>query len=148
MKVDSECAACILNKTVLELKEATENSALRFRSVIEILRLLKNEFKINTVPANLGTKREDIIKRITGNNDPYKNIKRKSNKNALKLLPYIKKLFEDSYTQKDRFKKAALFSIVGNTIPRIRCNTEIHSLYERYCHYFCGWYVERNSLGV
>jgi uncharacterized protein with ATP-grasp and redox domains len=116
MKVDFECASCMLNKAVNELKEATENPALRFRAIVDIIRLLREEFKINTIPANLGTKRELIIKRITGNHDTYKNIKRKSNEMALKLLPYVQEMFKGSYTQKDRFKKAIVFSIVGNAI--------------------------------
>lgn len=82
----------------------------------ELLRLLNREFKPTAVPAVLGTKRDRIIKRVTGNNDPYKRSKRISNEKALKLLTYARKLVEEGYAQEDRFKRACLVAIVGNLI--------------------------------
>jgi len=114
LKVEAECAACIINRASAEAIEATTNPALRFRAMAELLRLLNKEFRPTAVPADLGTKRDRLIKRITGNDDPYKRIKRLSNEKALKLLPYARKLVEEGYTQQDRFKKACLCAIVGN----------------------------------
>ena len=116
MKVEAECAACIVNRGIAEAIEATTNPALRFRAMVELLRLLSREFKPTAVPADLGTKRDRLIKRITGNNDPYKRSKRISNEKAMKLLPYARKIVEEGYTQRDRFKKACLCAIVGNII--------------------------------
>lgn len=116
MKVEAECAGCIVTRAVAEVMEATTNPALRFRAMVEILRLLSREFKPTAVPADLGTKRDRLIKRITGNNDPYERIKRTSNEKALKLLPYARKIVEDGYTQQDRFKRACLCAIVGNIV--------------------------------
>lgn len=116
MKVEAECAACIVNRGVAEAIEATINPALRFRAMVELLRLLSREFKPTAVPADLGTKRDRLIKRITGNNDPYKRSKRISNEKALKLLPFARKIVEEGYTQRDRFKRACLCAIVGNII--------------------------------
>lgn len=116
MKVEAECAACIVNRGVAEALEATTNPALRFRAMVELLRLLSREFKPTAVPADLGTKRDRLIKRITGNNDPYERSKRMSNEKALKLLPFARKIVEEGYTQQDRFKRACLCAIVGNVI--------------------------------
>ena len=114
MKVEAECAACILSRAVAEATEATVNPALRFRAISELLRLLNKEFKPTAVPADLGTKRDRIIKRVTGNSDPYKRVKRISNEKALKLLPFARKLVEEGYAQQDRFRRACLCAIVGN----------------------------------
>ena len=114
MKVEAECAACIISRAATEVVEATTNPALRFRAMAELLRLLSKEFKPTAVPADLGTKRDRLIKRVTGNDDPYKRRKRLSNEKALKLLPYVKKIVEEGYTQQDRFKKACLCAMVGN----------------------------------
>ncbi|MCD6446004.1 DUF89 family protein [Candidatus Bathyarchaeota archaeon] len=114
MKVEAECAACIVSRAVAELEQATTNPALRFRAMVELLKLMSKEFKPTAVPSVLGTKRDRLIKRITGNNDPFKREKKKSNEKALKLLPYAKKLVEEGYAQRDRFKRAALCAIVGN----------------------------------
>jgi uncharacterized protein with ATP-grasp and redox domains len=116
LKVEAECAACIISRASAEATEATTNPALRFRAMSELLRLLTKEFKPTAVPADLGTKRDRLIKRVTGNNDPYKRRKRISNEKALKLLPYARKLVEEGYTQQERFKKACLCAIVGNAI--------------------------------
>lgn len=116
LKVEAECAACIISRAAAEATEATTNPALRFRAISELLRLLTKEFRPTAVPADLGTKRDRLIKRITGNDDPYKRRKKISNEKALKLLPYARKIVEESYTQQDRFKKACLCAIVGNAI--------------------------------
>lgn len=116
MKVEAECAACILSRAAAEATEATTNPALRFRAMAELIRLLNKEFRPTAVPADLGTKRDRLIKRITGNNDPYKRSKRISNEKALKTLPYARKLVEEGYAQQDRFKKACLCAIVGNVM--------------------------------
>ncbi|MCS7114756.1 MAG: ARMT1-like domain-containing protein [Nitrososphaerota archaeon] len=116
MKVDVDCTACILSRGLVEVKEATTNPALRLRAMMELIRLVSREFKPTANPADLGTKRDRLIKKITGCDDPYKRTKRKCNENALKLLPYARKLVEEGYTQRDRFKKACLCAIVGNTM--------------------------------
>jgi uncharacterized protein with ATP-grasp and redox domains len=116
LKVEAECAGCIVSRGVAEAIEATTNPALRFRAMSELLRLLSREFKPTAVPADLGTKRDRLIKRVTGNSDPYKRSKRISNEKALKLLPFARKIVEEGYTQQDRFKRACLCAIVGNII--------------------------------
>jgi hypothetical protein len=116
LKVEAECAACIMNRAAAEAIEATANPALRFRAMNELLRLLSKEFRPTAVPADLGTKRDRLIKRITGNVDPYGWSKKVSNQKALKLLPYVRKLVEEGYMQQDRFKIACLCAIVGNVI--------------------------------
>lgn len=114
MKVEAECAACLINRAAAEVMEATLNPAFHFRTMVDLLRLLSREFKPTSIPAILGTKRDRLIKRITGNTDPYKRIKRISNEKALKLLPYVRKIIEAGYTQKDRFRRACRCAIVGN----------------------------------
>jgi uncharacterized protein with ATP-grasp and redox domains len=116
LKVEAECVACILSRGAAEATEATTNPALRFRAMAELLRLLSKEFRPTAVPAELGTKRDRIIKRVTGNNDPYKRSKRISNERALKLLPFVRRIVEEGYAQQDRFKRACLCAMVGNTI--------------------------------
>lgn len=114
MKVEPECVACIVSRGVAEAKEATANPALRFRAMSDLVKMLAKEFRPTAVPADLGTKRDVVIKRVTGNPDPYKRSKRISNEKALNLLPYARKLVEEGYNLQDRFKRACLCAIVGN----------------------------------
>jgi uncharacterized protein with ATP-grasp and redox domains len=80
----------------------------------EIIKLLNREFRPTSVAADLGTKRDRLIKQLTGNGDPYKRSKKMSNEHAMRLLPKARKFVEEGYTQQDRFKKACLCSMVGN----------------------------------
>jgi len=114
VKVEAECASCLLARATAETYAATTNPALRFRAMKEVIKLLNREFRPTVVPADIGTKRDRLIKQLTGNNDPYKRIKKLSNEKAMKLLPYARKIVEASYTQQERFKKACLCAIVGN----------------------------------
>jgi uncharacterized protein with ATP-grasp and redox domains len=114
VKVETECASCLLARATAETYEATTNPALRFRAMKEVIKLLNREFRPTTVPADIGTKRDRLIKQLTGNNDPYKRNKKMSNEKAMKLLPYARKIVEAGYTQQERFKKACLCAIVGN----------------------------------
>ena len=95
---------------------ATTSPALRFRCMAEVVKLLNREFSSTAVPADLGTKRDRLIKRLTGNDDPYKRSKKQSNETAVKLLPSVKKFVESGNSQLERFKKACLCAIVGNTM--------------------------------
>ena len=116
MKVEPECAACIFSRGAAEVKEATTNPALRYRAICELLRLLTKEFRPTAVAADLGTKRDRLIRRVTGSEDPYNRSKKISNEKALKLLPYARKIVEEGYAQEDRFKRACLVAMVGNLI--------------------------------
>jgi uncharacterized protein with ATP-grasp and redox domains len=93
---------------------ATTNPALRFRAMSELIKLLNREFKPTAVAADLGTKRDRLIRELTSNSDPYKRSKKLSNEKAKELIPYAHKLVEEGYNQQDRFKKACLCAIVGN----------------------------------
>lgn len=101
---------------MVETYMATTNPALRFRCIAENVKLLNREFRPTAVSADLGTKRDRIIKQLTGNEDPYKRNKKNSNEKAMKLLPKAKKFVESANNQQERFKKACLCAIVGNTM--------------------------------
>jgi hypothetical protein len=116
LKVEAECGACIISRGAAEIKEATSNPALRFRAMSELLRLMYKEFRPTSVPADLGTNRDRTIKRVTGNDDPYRKRKKISNEKALTLLAYARKFVEEGYAQQDRFKRACLCAIVGNVM--------------------------------
>jgi uncharacterized protein with ATP-grasp and redox domains len=116
MKVEAECAACLLARATAETYYATTNPALRFRTIKEVTKLLNREFRPTTVPADIGTKRDRLIKQLTSNDDPYKRSKKMSNEKAVKLLPYARKLVEEGRNQQERFKKACLCAIVGNIL--------------------------------
>lgn len=116
MKVKPECIACIIHRGIQQITEATKDEAVRFRAVNELLKFLAEKFTPQAVPADMGTQRDRIIKRVTGNTDPYKRKKRLSNQKAMELLPKARSLVENSASPQERFRKACLCSIVGNVL--------------------------------
>lgn len=116
VKVELECAECIIHRGIAETKEATQDTELRFKTVRALFTFLAKEFKPMVVPAYLGTERDRIIRKITRNPDPYAQRKRFSNQKALEILPLTERIIESSPTPKMRFRRALLCSIVGNVI--------------------------------
>ena len=114
--MELRCIACILNRGYLQIQEAIEDESIRFKTLSLILNFLAAEFKPTSNPAYLGTKRDQIIKKITGNSDPYLQKKKLSNQKALEILPIIKKLISQELSSSSKFRKACLSAIVGNII--------------------------------
>ena len=114
MKVELRCISCILNRGYLQIQEATGDTALQFKTLSAILRFLAEEFKPTANPAYLGTKRDRLIQKITGNPDPYKQKKQLSNKKALEVVPLAKSIISKETSPELRFRKACLSAIVGN----------------------------------
>jgi len=114
LKVELRCISCILNRGYLQIQEATDDTALQFKTLSAILRFLAEEFKPTANPAYLGTKRDRLIRKITGNPDPYKQKKQLSNKKALEVVPLAKTIISKETSPELRFRKACLSAIVGN----------------------------------
>jgi len=114
LKVEPECASCLFSRAQIQTYQATTNPALRFRCLAEVVKLLSREFKPTSVAADIGTKRDRLIRKLTNNDDPYRYNKKQANEKALNMRPHAKKFVESGYNQQERFKKACLCAIVGN----------------------------------
>ena len=114
MKVENRCASCILHRGYLEIQEATNDPSLQFKAMSALIRFLAKEFKPTANPAYLGTQRDRLIRKITGNPDPYAKRKKISNQKALEILPLAKNLVSNEPSTELEFRKACLCSIVGN----------------------------------
>ncbi len=116
MKVEAECAPCILHRGYSESKEATNDPSVQLEAMTALIGLLAQKFKPTAVPAYLGTERDRLVRKITGNPDPYSRMKRLSNQKALEAVPTAKRLILNEVSSKSRFRKACLCAIVGNII--------------------------------
>ena len=81
-----------------------------------LLNLLNEEFTSNANPAVLGTQRDRLVKKITGNSDPYAKIKNLSNKKAMETLHLVESLVKKKNSIQSQFRKACIRAIVGNVI--------------------------------
>ncbi len=112
MKVRYECAACFLRQAREALDLATSDEYLKMEIMEDITKTLGKKFHQGTVSNELGTLIHQIIKKGTGNNNPYHNQRENSNLIALKVLPLIKKILKENNSIKNYLKA----SIAGNVI--------------------------------
>ena len=116
MNVELRCISCILNRGYLQIQEATDDESLQFKTLLAIISFLAEEFRPTANPAYLGTKRDWLIREITGDPDPYKQKKQLSNQKALEVLPVAQSIISKETSPELRFRKACLSAIVGNII--------------------------------
>jgi len=114
MKVELRCISCLLTRAYLQIQDATDDQALQFKTLSAVLQFLAEEFTPSANPAYLGTNRDRIIQKITGNPDPYLPKKKLSNRKALEVLPLAQNIVSKETAPEQRFRKACLAAIVGN----------------------------------
>ncbi len=112
MRVYYECAPCFLRQAKEALDLATDDEKLRFKIMVEIIKLLNSDFNRGAVSNKIGTSIHRLIKEMTGNRDPYAPEKRKCNKIAQKFFPVARRFLEDDNNLEDFVKVA----IMGNMI--------------------------------
>ncbi|MEM2111651.1 MAG: ARMT1-like domain-containing protein [Candidatus Bathyarchaeia archaeon] len=116
MKVGPECALCLFQRGYMEIAEATKDPEVRMEACRRLYHILAENFHSSAVPSILGTMRERMIKKVTGNPDPFAERKLLSNTEAMKILPFAEKLVSTELTAESRFRKACLCAIVGNIL--------------------------------
>jgi len=116
LKAHIKCAPCLLNRGCLEIERASKNQNVRFRAMVELLKLFNREFSAEACPSIIGTKRDRLIRKITGNDDPYRELKHESNVQVLKLFPRAQSFVQKHQTPLERFRAACMVALVGNMI--------------------------------
>lgn len=111
MRPYPECASCILNRAVYEANLVNPEKAMLV--VNEILKILCEKFNRDRISIKLWTEIHEKINEILGTDDPYKDLKKKSNDIALRLFPRAMKYYENS---EDKLRMAELIAITGNIL--------------------------------
>jgi hypothetical protein len=112
-----------LRQALEATKMSTTDDVVREDSLREVMIYLSNEQWTKILP-ELGTNVHRIVKRVTGNADPYSKLKEKYNYMALELYPKLKNIVENS---EDPLLAAVKVAIAGNIIdfgPRVDINLE------------------------
>ena len=94
MKVASNCYPCLLDRAKFECDMVFSEEEDKKATVEELLDFIASHK--GGVPALMGTEREFIIKRRSGNADPYRKLKEESNQVARDLLPAAKEFYEQA----------------------------------------------------
>lgn len=115
MKVGSRCGYCLLHRGYKMINLSTDDEETRRQAMTGLLQLMGNDYNSEAVPSVIGAERGRVIARMTGCKDPYREMKKEANQQALELLPGLKKLVEDA-PENERFRVACLISCLGNVI--------------------------------
>ena len=112
MRTYLDCLPCFLKQAleaarIAGVDEATQKKILN-KALKEIAR-----FPLTASPPEMGQIIHRLVREISGKGDPYKEIKKKSNRLALNLYPKLKQKVRNS---KDRLLTAVELAIAGNII--------------------------------
>jgi len=111
MKIQPECATCLLKRIIYEVEQSTDNPFLRLNAIKKSLELLEKLYSPDLSSAEIATKVHKIAYETLGDKDPYKLLKEQSNRIAQTLVPRVNELIEAS---DDPLRITMIASIVGN----------------------------------
>ncbi|PWI47827.1 hypothetical protein CEE45_09960 [Candidatus Heimdallarchaeota archaeon B3_Heim] len=112
MKMHLDCIPCIQKQVLQTARLATEDISVQKQILRETLQVIqKSDWNTRTIL--LAYETQAIISRITGNNDPYSEVKVKYNKMILDLYPDLQKEVKNA---KDSLLTVSKLAIAGNII--------------------------------
>lgn len=106
MKVHYECAPCFLRQAREALDLATDDEKLKLEITSHLTDLISQRFHPEASANEIGTDMHRTIKKETGNPDPYRQERTRSNEIALKFLPQVKQMLKDDPSLKNYLKAA------------------------------------------
>jgi len=112
MKTYLDCIPCFFRQGLEAARMATEDEEKQRKVLDEIAKELP-QIPINSTPPEMGRKIHKIVRRIAGSSDPYKKIKDKYNKIALRLYPKLRGRVEKA---NDPLLMGIRVAIAGNII--------------------------------
>jgi len=112
MKTYLDCISCFFRQGLEAARMVTDDEEKQRKVLDEIAKELP-QIPLNSSPPEMGRKIHKIVRQIAGSSDPYKKIKDKYNKIALKLYP---KLREIARKGKDPLLMSIRVAIAGNII--------------------------------
>lgn len=107
----SSCYGCILDRAKFEADLLFSDDEAKREAMEELLDFMV--LSKGTVPSLVGTQREEIMKRRSGNPDPYREMKAESNRVATALLPLTKKFYDGA---EDKLEALIRIAAAGNSM--------------------------------
>ena len=113
MKIHTECVPCLIKRIIFETEQSTADKKQRTEAIKNACRVLSEIYDPNKCSAEIATKVHKIVYETLGDDDPYFDLKSKSNLVAKSLLPRVEELMKNS---DDPLKTSMICSIIGNTM--------------------------------
>jgi uncharacterized protein with ATP-grasp and redox domains len=112
MKTKLDCIPCIQRQILEAARIVTRDEKIQENILRKVIKRLE-DINWNDCQLTLTKKLYDILVNETGNSDPYKEIKKKSNREALELYPKLKNIINNA---NEKTEIAIKMAIAGNII--------------------------------
>ncbi len=112
MRTSLDCLPCLLRQTVDTARIANDSEELQ-KEIVHNIALLLPELNLELSPPENAIRVYNLISEISGNSDPFKEIKKQSNALSINLRPRVLEKIEAS---SDPLQTATKFSMAGNII--------------------------------
>jgi damage-control phosphatase, subfamily I len=112
MKTHLDCIPCFMKQSLEAARMTTETPVIQEKVLKAVMKHLQN-INFEDSPPELSREVHSIIRELTKNNDPYKNVKVESNKTAEKIYNDLKRHVENA---DDPLLMAIKLAIAGNVI--------------------------------
>jgi len=112
MKTYLDCLPCFLQQTLRAGRIATDDEKI-IKQLLDDVGMMLKDIPLDNTPPQTGMLIYQKISQVTGNQDPYKVIKKENIDKALSLYPEMKKLIDRS---NDKLLTAIKLAIAGNVI--------------------------------
>lgn len=112
MKAQPDCIVCLFRQALSAVRLVTDDPEIHRQVLAKIARLVADTSLDNT-PAGFSQPAYKIIEEITGVKDPYKNLKKETNRIALNMKRHLRLLIEKS---DDPLDAALHVAAAGNVI--------------------------------
>jgi len=124
MKAYLDCIPCFVRQALEAAKMATDNKTKQEKALKKVLSELGKTSLEGKIPSDISHKIHHIVRKVMGNNDPYKKLKDEYNRKALRMYPSLKQKVAGS---EDKLLTATKLAIAGNVIdfgPGYKFNLE------------------------
>ncbi len=112
MRTYLDCIPCFVDQALRAGRIATDDEK-KLKRILDEVGMMLRDIPLENTPPETGMLIYEKVREITGEFDPYKELKRESTKKTLALYPSLKKIVEQS---NDKLLAAIRIAIAGNVI--------------------------------
>jgi damage-control phosphatase, subfamily I len=116
MKVSSFCAPCKAKRFYEVTCLSTKDEKKRMQCMQAVMKDISRAMAEQDCPSFAGTKQSGIIRKISGNPDPYGKMKKEVILRAKAVYPGLETWVSEGKTDFERFRRAVQVSIAGNAL--------------------------------
>ena len=110
--MDLDCIPCFLRQALQAGRFVTDDKNIHRQILKEVMNTLRtSDWDVNT--STMGNKVQNIVKILTNNPDPYYEVKKRYNRVAMDMYPYLEQLISEA---EDPLYAAVKLAIAGNII--------------------------------